>query len=386
MHLHKILKPIGGLLLTVDCLFGLVKSSLGQELRECSFSSECKSVTTASLLQMKKGHFVGDWPRRPAIARQSLIALSRSGRKRSSAANDPASSCLKSIDNFVQNGTAAHWQELAREANEFEANQSHSSFADLDNPARALLVIYGLQNRDQRCALPSHLHIRDTLRTMGFMVDVFVYEMKPPQGAKVDNIPWSSGSLRDIASTYESEDVAVADRFIFERCGENLTTCKYWSGRTDERYQPPEVVQTLRQLYTEQVVANYLERKAQDAYQLVIAVSLDVYFGVSINPTDVRQAADASNINDLFLSPNCDCGGYTNGFYMGSARAVATAMSRFDFSNGIVYENYEEQLKGFSDAAGLAVKRLTGHIEFESFRKIRHDGSMKRCFCKHRGP
>lgn len=255
--------------------------------------------------------------------------------------------------------------------------------ASLEQPKRALLAIYGLQNRDQGCAVPSHLLLRDNLRSAGFHVDIFVYEMKPQMGDMIDGVSWSFGSLQNISTIYQSESTSVVDESIFSKCGgEDMPSCRFYKyGDHDPRYQPPLLIQALRQLYSEQVVARYLKLQAQDKYQVVVAVGSDIYFRHGIAKIDIRQAAQVrEHLTWLYVSPNCYCGGYTNGFYMGNMSAVALAMDRFDFNNDAIsgeYINYEAQLKGFVDAAGLHVENLTDHSFHDSFAKLRHNGSWK---------
>jgi hypothetical protein len=206
-------------------------------------------------------------------------------------------------------------------------------------------------------------------------VDIYAYEMNP-QKEKVDGVEWFPGSLKNISNTYESENMSMVDTWIYGKCGKDLAACQY-SRQNDERYIPPQVIRALRQLYIEQVAARYLERQTEHAYQLAVAVGVDVYFGPGISPRDIHEAAMASNAKGLFVSPNGGFGGYTNGFYMGSVSAVATAMNRFNFTREHIYNNYEMQLKGVCDAAGLIVKNLTDHEAFKSFTKIRHSGELK---------
>jgi hypothetical protein len=150
----------------------------------------------------------------------------------------------------------------------------------------------------------------------------------------------------------------------------NVATCLY----SDPRYERPNVtLHALRQLHSEQIVGDFVDKQSQNAYELVVAIGSDIVLNSNIHEANVRAAM--ANDETLYVSPNCDACGYTNGFYMGSAKAVAAAMRRFDSAIQPVL-NYEAQLKVACDAARLDVRHLEGHSPGKSLIKIRHNGEF----------
>lgn len=237
--------------------------------------------------------------------------------------------------------------------------------------ADALLAIYGLQNRDHGCALSSHLGIRDALQSMGYTVDLLVYEMRPHSGTEVDRVIWSSGSLQDkVNATYRWEDMSAVDAKIQQRCGEKLHRCAQTHG--DKRYQYPGVLFAARQLHAENYVAHFLDSVIERNYALVVAVASDIVVIPKMSRADIIRLIHAPS-NTLFVSGDGDYGGYTNGLYVGTTSAVSSVMKRWSFT-----ANYEVDLKRACQAAGVRVHRLEGHSEGHSFIKVRHNGCLKK--------
>lgn len=77
----------------------------------------------------------------------------------------------------------------------------------------ALLALYGVQNRDHGCAWASHQRVREALESMGYQVDVLVYEMRPDAANKLDKVPWHFGSLRHRGiQFYRSDSLSQVDK------------------------------------------------------------------------------------------------------------------------------------------------------------------------------
>jgi len=104
---------------------------------------------------------------------------------------------------------------------------------------RALLALYGLQNRDHGCAWASHLHVREELESMGYTVDMFVYEIGPDSN-NVDGVPWSSGSLQD--KLHDSRVLPLGE-YVRSRCA---NPAKMWAQvapmRPPDQYSPWYVI------------------------------------------------------------------------------------------------------------------------------------------------
>jgi len=243
----------------------------------------------------------------------------------------------------------------------------------------ALLALYGLQNRDNGCATNSHIRIRRKLREYGFTVDTFVYEMEPDKNSNVDNRRWLSNSARNLSTYYQVETVEAVDQRIRSVCGSQSENCVYGRSRKaspDPRYQMPLVMFALRQLAAENVVANFINAQPK-SYDIVVSIALDLWLARPIIDVDLQLAASR---NVLIVSGEGAYGGHTNGFYMGRPKTVATAMTRLNTASfGSFPYNYEQQLKGVCDAAGLDVKNGSCLIGLgNSFVKIRHNGDVKK--------
>lgn len=246
---------------------------------------------------------------------------------------------------------------------------------------RALLALYGLQNRDHGCAWTSHLHLREALESMGYTVDMFVYEIGP-DSKRVDGVPWSSGSLQDKLHDnrfYHWENMSDVDAHIQQKCGSKLHLCAQTRTphdpvSTDPRYQYARVLYALRQLHAENRVAHFLDSGMGHNYELVVAVASDIVVLQNISRND---AIDLSMVPEktLFVSGDGNFGGVTNGLYMGSAEVVRSVMGRWNFpASG----NYEEWLGKACRDAGVVVRQLEGHSKGHSFLKVRHDGCLKK--------
>jgi len=236
---------------------------------------------------------------------------------------------------------------------------------------KALLAMYGLQNRDHGCAWASHLHIREALQSMGYQVDMFVYDMRPDTGERVDGVSWSSGTLQNESNVhYEWEKMSAIDAKIKHKCGERLHRCSKRFSR-DSRYVYPGIIKALRQLYAENYVANFLDSVMEREYKLVVAVASDIMVLQDISRTQIIPVPN----NTLFVSGDGNYGGYTNGLYIGNVRVVSSVMRRWiPFSSG----NYESWLARACEDNGLKVSQLENHSYGRSFAKIRHNGRLKK--------
>ena len=126
-------------------------------------------------------------------------------------------------------------------------------------------------------------------------------------------------------------------------------------------------INPLRNSFIETFVGNHLLNSYSDHSQKALAFCSDCYFGRELDKSYVM-----SNDNKILSSDtNPACGGYTNGFYIGSILNVSKLMSNFNQFHGRQFYNYEHTLKHNATRHNLTIKQ----IRFR-FIKIRNDKSV----------
>jgi len=268
----------------------------------------------------------------------------------------------------------------------------------VDGPSqkRALLALFGLQNRDHGCAWPSQSrNAGDALRAQGFEVDVFRFEVVPVNNAGdiiiVDNAEWQAPAERLPCDFYSSANYTEIDAKTHARCFDTATEQELkdprggaaLNGRCTYRtqgYPPGTVTNALRQLYSEKQVAKFL-REHDGRYDIAIVLGSDVFLPKPIAAADIAAALEPG-ADEIFVTQNNDGGsqrtgaGYTNGFYLGTPAALIHVLSRFDdHDNFPEIDDYEKQLKRSFDRNGITRRLLQNYSTYmASFAKIRHSG------------
>ena len=232
---------------------------------------------------------------------------------------------------------------------------------------RMLVTIFGLANRDRDCTRSSQQALLARLRSMGFAVDVHVYEVVP-SGEHVDGREWIPGSREGMAHFYERDSVASIDTEVARLC-KPPTRCKY---RRQYQAIPGVLQRAMRQLYMESRVSRFLKAHGAN-YTVALAIMLDIYIPGPVAQADIDLAATSSSL--VLRTANWDAGGYTDGLYLGQPRALAKVMARFDAAFFPQRNDYESQLKAAFERHGLQSAVLRGFGEpLHAFNKLRHSG------------
>ena len=235
---------------------------------------------------------------------------------------------------------------------------------------RVLVALYGLQNRDRGCAWPSQQrNVVDVLEGGGFAVDIFRYELLPPDGSNVDEIRWHPPSPRLPADFYRNNTYAQADKAVDAMCANIQCTYRLWGSYS----RPSVVTNAKRQLYTEWQVGRYLQAHA-GRYDAAVALGSDIYVPRKISLFDIATAVNVSKNASVFTTRNNDAGGYTNGFYLGGAQVLTRVLMRFaEPGNFPEPSDYEHQLLRSFQRNGI-VRRPLFNFEgiYTSFAKLRH--------------
>ena len=230
---------------------------------------------------------------------------------------------------------------------------------------RALVALYGAQNRDLGCAFnntQSNLHL--PLLRMGYSVDVFVLEMSGL--STMDSVPFVPGTLQNYATAYRNISVSDIDARIDRFCLK--ARCKY---RPDYDRYPGLVRRAIRQLWMESEVARFIKSNA-NRYKIVCAMESSIWLPFQITAGDIDSAISSNNV---LRSNNNDAGGYTNGLLLGAPQPLATVMSRLRREFFPEPMDYEHQLKRAFESAGVSSGILANSRGYlKSFAKLRHSG------------
>ena len=232
---------------------------------------------------------------------------------------------------------------------------------------RALVALYGVQNRALGCAFNNtHHNLRLPLIEMGYSVDVYVLEVIGL--TNMDSVPFVFGTLLNEATIYKNVSVEQVDAHTKHFC--QSASCKY---RPDYDKYPGLVQRALRQLWLESEIANFVRANA-NSYDIAVAMESSIWLPFSITRADVDTVLSSKTV---LRSDNNDAGGYTNGLLLGAPSPLAATMSRFRRIFFPEPDDYEHQLKRAFEAAGVSSAVLAnsrGRGRFKSLAKLRHSG------------
>jgi hypothetical protein len=189
-------------------------------------------------------------------------------------------------------------------------------------PTRALLALYGLQNRDHGCAWPSQKRsIVAQLAESGFAVEVLRFELKPELPAQVDGADWYAGDMLP-SDFYESANYSRVDQSLpAVNCTAVIADLSSEHCRYRKSYTPATVKNAQRQLFAENEVAKFMQLH-EGRYAVAVALGSDVYVPQPIAAADISSLTDGPT-GQVYTTMNNDAGGYTNGLYGPGAHHVA---------------------------------------------------------------
>ncbi len=197
----------------------------------------------------------------------------------------------------------------------------------------AAVCLFGVIARSLVHTWPKILaHILLPIQEQGFNIKLYAFNVNVGS-ATVDGVNIDKEAVHGIlpaGTVFEQELQTNIDKWVDKLCDSvvkvhNLT-CKlqYDLGMGSHS----ETVNAFRQMYAESKVANWLRLQA-DNVDVALALSPDLYFFHDINGSDVLDASNAQRNSDfMYVTRMNDYDGYTNGFYMGSAKVLARVMSR----------------------------------------------------------
>ena len=134
---------------------------------------------------------------------------------------------------------------------------------------------------------------------------------------------------------------------------------------------------SLRQLYIEYIVSQFLEEK-KNMYQITVAISLEIMLPFPLSRHDITRLM--RNGSFVMTSDNNNAGGYTDGLYVGPTHLVAKVMDRFKAS---YYEppprDYEMQVLWAFQRNNISHAFLDrgSATTAQSMAKLRHNGGHR---------
>ena len=185
---------------------------------------------------------------------------------------------------------------------------------------------------------------------------------------------------RSVYDELNMTSVAKMDSAIEAKCKKSRAVCSIPFWRSD--YYASKIRKAMRAMYLEQAIADFLKDRAcalQNA--VVVVLSADVLLNKALDSRDILEAY--TKRDTVFMTNNNDGpDGYTNGFYVGHAKALIGALSSYSVleqhaTNGFAQNPYETLLKKTCLHFRVRHQTLRGFGHFlRDFVKVRATGKV----------
>lgn len=192
---------------------------------------------------------------------------------------------------------------------------------------KVLVCLTGVVNRSIKYTWPSiEDNLVKPLKTM-YAVDIAVFNNNVGE-CRVDGKILNNGDLSIIPSDYLFEyKQSDLDKEIKSVPGAEIEYPPYFSGKNRQN--------GLRHMCIERKVARFLG-ESQDNYKYVLVTNAD-YFYVNPLPLSIFASIDGKTVATCH---HLDCRGYTDGFYLGTHKALCTIMGRISHYHGLMSPLY----------------------------------------------
>lgn len=203
-------------------------------------------------------------------------------------------------------------------------------------------------------------------------VDIYIFnnniENTPIDGEKVNN---NDKKLLD-ADFIEEEKQVDIDLKIKKLVSEKNIICRM---RRD--YTPTWIINSIRQMYSEEKVGDFLE-KNKDKYKCAIVCGPDYFLLNQIKIIDIQDSI--KNKNCVYTTRVNDAQGYTNGFYIGAPEPIIKITKRFSILDKLLPtdKDYEYLLKKTFEMKNVE-RKITETLFFKirSSKEVARQGIMQ---------
>lgn len=249
--------------------------------------------------------------------------------------------------------------------------------ADYSHCRMAIIGSFGVLGRSMQRSWPSvEKHILAPLKQAGFKVSVFAFDIdagsSPVDGVRVNSSSAQMWLLKTVPdAVIISQQQNHVDIAVRSHCFKLNVSC---SLRYDhEPLYKHLTANAFRQMYAESMVAKHILGTAKSTCPpaLSIAFCSDNYFVQNISITDIETAIGDSRL--IMLTDMNDGEGFTNGFYMGRPKTVATVLARFTD-----YQFYAYAQRDYEKTVQLAMQHhnITRVVTHMPFCKLRANGEV----------
>lgn len=216
------------------------------------------------------------------------------------------------------------------------SNNKDNKVNSEDKQIQVLLCFFGVIARSLKKTIPNiNKNIIQPIKEMGFNLEIYGFNINIGN-TKIDGENINNNDIKLISFDYLSEILQEdLDKKI------NYEKKKYicYNGITK--------INAIRQMYSEYMVSNFIKKK-EKYYDIVVVCGPDYSFKDKIEKKNLTRHIQ----NDAIISTcdHRDFGGYTNGFYIGTPKALIPVLNRLNNYESFVPEtkrgyNYEKILR-----------------------------------------
>tara|TARA_B110000977_G_scaffold185305_1_gene249986 strand:+ start:1905 stop:2984 length:1080 start_codon:yes stop_codon:yes gene_type:complete len=262
--------------------------------------------------------------------------------------------------------------------------------SDTKQPSLVMFAQYGVLERSRGCVTCANEENVFRSATMnysiphirfGFGIDLNgVVLSHAVDGVLLKNKERATYLTRLVYDELNMTSVAKMDSAIEAKCKNSREVCSVPFWRSD--YYASKIRKAMRAMYLEQAIADFLKNRAcalQDA--VVVVFSADVLLNKALDSRDILEAY--TKRDTVFMTNNNDGpDGYTNGFYVGHAKALSGALSSYSVleqhaANGLEQNPYETLSKKTCLHFRIRHQTLRGFGHFlKDFVKVRATGKV----------
>ena len=225
-----------------------------------------------------------------------------------------------------------------------------------------VVCTFGILGRGTNTSWPTiEAFLLNPLLEWGAALDVVAVDLDP-RGQLVDGVPMQAGdwqrNMGPWHPTIKRTTVDDVDRAI--DCSQGCQMRDYSTAR---------MVRAMRQLYAEQMVADYLV--SQSHADIAVVCGPDFVLDRQISYAGLAEATTSqSSVWTTTVNDGAYNRGITNGFYYGQRAVVAAVAARYK-PNLNVADDYENYFR-----AAFEKHKVTRRIDPLQFKKARHNGQM----------